>query len=80
MALSRKYLTGMGLTEEQVTAIIEANEETITGLKHEIETYQTASEDANKNLKRMQKELDTLKEEAEKADGKSPYKVPVAAM
>ena len=39
MALSRKYLQGMGLTEEQVNAIIEANEDTISGLKDEIEKY-----------------------------------------
>lgn len=80
MALSRKYLQGMGLTEEQVTAIIEANEDTINGLKDEIEQHKSASEEANKKLTKVQKELDTLKEEAEKNEGKNPYKVKYDAL
>ena len=55
MALSRKYLSGMGLTEEQATAIIEANEETISALKDEIEKYRTGEESANKKLEKIQK-------------------------
>ena len=80
MALSRKYLQGMGITEEQVNAIIEANEETITGLKGEIEKYKTASEDAEKQLAKAQKELESIKKEAEEADGKNPYKVKYDAL
>jgi len=80
MALSRKYLQGMGLTEEQVTAIIEANEDTINGLKDEIEKHKAASEEANKKLTKVQKELDTLKDEAEKNEGKNPYKVKYDAL
>ena len=80
MALSRKYLQGMGLTEEQVTAIIEANEETISGLKDEIEKYKSASEKSNKDLAKVQKELDNIKDEAEKNDGKSPYKIKYDAL
>ena len=75
MSLSRKYMQGMGLTEEQVNAIIEANEETITGLKDEIEKYKTASEDSAKKLTKVQKELDTMKEDAKDNEGKNPYKV-----
>lgn len=78
MALSRKYLQGMGLTEEQVNAIIEANEETINGLKDEIDKYKTASEKSSKDLAKVQKELDTMKDEAE--NGKSPYKVKYEAL
>jgi predicted nucleic acid-binding Zn-ribbon protein len=70
----------MGLTEEQVNAIIEANEETITGLKGEIEKYQTASEEAEKKLSKAQKELSTLKEDAEKNADKNPYKVKYDAL
>ncbi len=80
MALSRKYLQGMGLTEEQVTAIVEANEETITGLKSEIDKYKTAGEEAEKKLTKVQKELDGIKEEAEKNEGKNPYKVKYDAL
>lgn len=78
MALSRKYLQGMGLTEEQVNAIIESNEETINGLKDEIDKYRTASEDSGKKLAKVQKELDAMKDEAE--NGKSPYKVKYEAL
>ena len=80
MALSRKYLQGMGLTEEQVNAIIESNEETINGLKDEIDKYKSASEDSTKKLNKVQKELDSIKEEAEKNDGRSPYKVKYEAL
>lgn len=80
MALSRKYLSGMGLTEEQATAIIEANEETISALKDEIEKYRTGEESANKKLEKIQKEMDALKKDAEDADGKNPYKVKYEAL
>lgn len=75
MALSRKYLQGMGLNEEQINAIVEANEETITGLKAEIEKYKSASEGSDKTLAKVQKELDEMKKEAEESASKNPYKV-----
>lgn len=75
MALSRKFMQGMGLTEEQASAIIEANEETINGLKAEIEKNQKEAEKAQKELSKAQKELGDLKKEAEESDGKNPYKV-----
>ena len=57
MSLTRSMLKGLGLTEEQVSAIIEAHTETIEGLK---ESLKTAQQDAEK-LKDVQKELDDLK-------------------
>lgn len=75
MALSRKFLQGMGLTEEQASAIIEANEETINGLKAEIEKNRTEKETAEKQLAKAQKELGEMKKEAEENSGKNPYKV-----
>lgn len=80
MSLTRKFMQGMGLTEEQVNAIIEANEETITGLKAEIEKFKTAGEESEKKLAKVQKELDTMKEEAEENEGKNPYKVKYDAL
>lgn len=80
MSLTRKFMQGMGLTEEQVNAIVESNEETITGLKGEIEKERTAKEEAEKKLGKVQKELDTLKEEAEQNEGKNPYKVKYDAL
>lgn len=57
MALTRKLLKGMGLTDEQVDTIIEAHTETTEALKTERDSYK---ENADK-LKTVQKELDALK-------------------
>lgn len=57
MSLTRSMLKGMGLTEEQVGAIIEEHANTVSGLKAEIERYKS---DATK-LSEVQKELDGLK-------------------
>lgn len=57
MALSRKLLKGMGLTEEQVDTIIEAHTDTVDRLRGEAETYKA---DAAK-LPGVQKELDDLR-------------------
>jgi hypothetical protein len=64
MALTRKYLQGMGLTEEQVDAIIESNEETIKGLKSEIARYKADAE----GKEEIQKELDELKKKKPEDD------------
>ncbi len=57
MALTRKLLKGMGLTDEQVDTIIEAHTETVDGLKKQAEAYKA---DAGK-LPDVQKELDELR-------------------
>lgn len=57
MALTRRLLKGMGLTEEQVDTIIEAHTEVTDGLKEQIKQYKT---DADK-LEGVQRELDDLK-------------------
>ena len=57
MALTRKLLKGMGLTEEQVDTIIEAHTETVDGLKEDINKYKSNAE----KLPNVQKELDDLK-------------------
>lgn len=57
MALTRKLLKGMGLTDEQVDTIIEAHSDTVDGLKNDIARYKA---DADK-LPGVQQELDTLK-------------------
>lgn len=60
MALTRKMLKGMGLTEEQIDTIIEAHTDTVNALKDERDQYK---EDAEK-LPGVQKELDDLKKKA----------------
>ena len=57
MALTRKMLKGMGLTEEQADTIIEAHAETVDGLKDKLKT---AEEKVNK-LDGVEKELNDLK-------------------
>jgi hypothetical protein len=84
MALTRKSLKAMGLTDEQVDSIVEMHTETVDGLKDKLKT---AEEKANQ-LDGVQKELNELKakggddykaraEKAEKA--LNDYKAEVAA-
>lgn len=57
MAITRKLLKGMGLTEEQQDTIIEAHTDTVNGLKADVERYKADAE----KLPAVQKELDGLK-------------------
>ena len=57
MAMTRKSLKAMGLTDEQIDSIIEMHTETVDGLKDKLKA---AEEKANK-LDDVQKELDGLK-------------------
>lgn len=57
MALTRKLLKGMGLTDEQVDTIIEAHTDTVDGLKGDITRYKADAE----KLPGVQRELDDLK-------------------
>ena len=57
MALTRKSLKAMGLTDEQVDSIIEMHSETVDGLKEQVNTYKADAE----KLPNVQRELDDLK-------------------
>lgn len=57
MAITRKLLKGMGLTEEQQDTIIEAHTDTVNGLKADIDRYKADAE----KLPGVQNELDDLK-------------------
>ena len=65
MALTRKSLKAMGLTDEQVESIIEMHTETTDGLKADVSKYKTDAE----KLAEVQKELEALK-----AKGDDGYK------
>ena len=65
MALTRKSLKAMGLTDEQVDSIIEMHTETTDGLKADIAKYKADAE----KLPKVQKELDNMK-----AEGDGGYK------
>jgi len=57
MALTRAFLNGMGLTADQVSAIIEAHVETVDGLKAERDTYKDSAD----KLPKLEKQLEELK-------------------
>lgn len=57
MALTRKLLRGMGLTEEQADTVIEAHTETVEGLKERI----SAHEGDARELENVRRELEELK-------------------
>ena len=63
MALTRSFLKGMGLTEEQVSAIVEANAESIEGVKEERDRYKKAAE----SIPALEKKIKAL----ENADGEN---------
>lgn len=65
MALTRKFLSGMGLTSEQVDAIIEEHASTVDSLKEQRDSYK---EDADK-LKDVTKERDDLKKQLDDGTG-----------
>lgn len=56
MAVTRNFLKGMGLTEEQVSAIIEEHVSTTNALKEQ----RDSNKDAAEQLKEVQKKLDEL--------------------
>lgn len=74
MALTRKALKAMGLTEEQVDSIIEAHTETVDGLKEQIKTYKADAE----KLPNVQKQLDEMKK-GDGEDWKAKYDAEKAA-
>lgn len=84
MALSkaklREILSGAGVDAEHMsdalTEILDAHTASIDAVKEERDRFK---EDADK-LTKVQKELDLIKEEAEKNDGKNPYKVKYEAL
>ena len=65
MALTRKALKAMGLTDEQIDSVVEMHTETVDGLKAEVAKYKPDAE----KLAEVQTELDELK-----AKGDGGYK------
>lgn len=70
MALTRKSLKAMGISDEQIDSIIEMHTETVDGLKADRDRYRTDAEklpDAQKRLTEAEKKL-------EEAAGDESYK------
>lgn len=62
MSLSRKFLAALGIEQEKIDEIIDAHTETVNALKEERDKYRKDAE----ALPEVQKELDGMKEAAEK--------------
>lgn len=62
MSLTRKFLAALGIEQDKIDEIIEAHTETVNALKEERDKYKKDAE----VLPEVQKELDNLKEAAEK--------------
>lgn len=63
MALTRKMLKALGLSEEHIETIVEAHVETVTALTRERDDFKVQAE----SLEAVTKERDSYKEQAEKA-------------
>lgn len=73
MALTRKMLKGMGLTEEQIDTIIEGHDETVSALKDKI-TELTGKADQAEALKKERDDLRKAEEDAKNGtDWKAEY-------
>lgn len=70
MALTRKMLKGMGLTEEQIDTIIEGHDETVSGLKDKI----TDLTDRANQADALKKERDDLQKKLDDASGGTDWK------
>lgn len=57
MAVTRSFLKGMGLTDEQVSAIIEEHSNTVNGLKEARDAYKADAE----KVAGLEREIETLK-------------------
>ena len=75
MALTRKFLSALGIEADKIDEIINAHAETVDGLKEQISKLKPDAE----KLPEVKKELTELKAAAEKA-GKDPYKVKYEAL
>jgi dsDNA-specific endonuclease/ATPase MutS2 len=69
MALTRKFLTAMGVEGEKIDEIINAHSETVEALKDEVKKYKEEAEansEAKEKVDELQKKVDELTKEVEK--------------
>ena len=80
MALSRKFLSALGIEADKIDEIIDAHAATVNALKEERDNYKADAErykDAKKELDRVSNELETIKADSGKED---TYKVKYDAL
>ena len=71
MALSRKFLTALGIEADKVDEIIQAHSETVEGLKNERDSYKADAE----KYKATKEELDKANEQLKDLNKEDSYKV-----
>lgn len=76
MALSRKFLTALGIEAEKIDEIINAHSETVEALKEERDSYKAKAEQSDK----LQKDLDLAKKQIEDLNKDDAYKVKYEAL
>lgn len=76
MALSRKFLTTLGIEAEKIDEIINAHSETVEALKEERDSYKAKAEQSDK----LQKDLDSAKKQIEDLNKDDAYKVKYEAL
>lgn len=76
MALTRKFLSALGIEADKVDEIINAHTETVDALKEQRDSFKEAAE----KLESVQKELDDMKAAAEKGGKDDTYKVKYEAL
>ncbi len=69
MALTRKFLTALGIEPDKIDEIIDAHTETVDALKNERDRYKVNAE----KLPEVQQELDDLKKQQPSEDYKKKY-------
>ncbi len=65
MALSRKSLKAMGLTDEQIESVIEMHTETVTGLKDKLDAAESGKESSDKlkaDYDKLKADYDAIKQ------------------
>ena len=80
MALSRKFLSALGIEADKIDEIIEAHAATVNALKEERDNYKADADrykDTKKELDRVSNELETIKADSGKED---TYKVKYEAL
>lgn len=76
MALTRKFLSAMGIEEEKIEQIISAHTEVTNALKEERDSYKENAE----QYATVKKELNELKKQTASEDEKNPWKVKYDAL
>ena len=71
MALTRKFLSALGIEPDKVDEIITAHTDTVDALKEQRDQFKADAE----KLQTVQKELDDIKKASEGQDGTNPFEV-----